>query len=172
MTYRKLFKRLLAASTLILLLVWGYSLLRQPRVVIHTPGLAFDLSINHGSLLTGIRSDAKVIAHTYSVQSANPPVRLDSRRLFGEWESARRTGETRIYPRGTPRSPGGFPIGPPTASTVRTTRDITMPLWAPWLVFIATSFIFCRWREKRSSRGKEKTLAEQAIPDRSAGNPS
>ncbi|RYD21493.1 MAG: hypothetical protein EOP88_11240 [Verrucomicrobiaceae bacterium] len=48
------------------------------------------------------------------------------------------------------------------------TYVMTVPIWFPWLIFVALAFMFCRFMERRSAAGREKKLAREHARDSDA----
>lgn len=161
MTYRRFFNYLLAASSLLLLGAWCYSLKHQPQVYACTSAHMLGFSLGNGSLTASVKSANGSLPYPRGLHFGNLEVPWDARGIFGEWRLGRTTD--------TP--PWGFrPVAPrPSAATI---HRASVPLWALWLVFITVTLVVFKRMERRSASGKERLLAEKSDSDRSTGNPS
>lgn len=157
MTYQKLFRQILTASTLVLLLVWGVSLFYRAGIR-RTP---FRFAIVHGTLESAFTRQAPETVNEDIIftETLNGGLeKLPDRGMdhpLGRWK-AKREDETILG----------------TSHPDLHVHTLHVPLWLPWLLVVAGAFFFCRLMEKRSVSGMEKKLAEGNAVDRLQGDRS
>lgn len=163
MTHRRLLFWIFIGSVVLLLAVWGSSLIRQRGVSIRGPGREHGISISRGSIIAILRTHERVTSPHHSIAFSRGPVQWRNLRSFGEWDWRRSNGSFTIRP----STPGGASPGPPVATIATVHRELKTPLWAWWLVFVSVAYMVCRWMEKRAASGKDKTLTGDVAPEKS-----
>ncbi|RYD21483.1 MAG: hypothetical protein EOP88_11190 [Verrucomicrobiaceae bacterium] len=171
MTWRKLFVRLLATSTLVLAVVWVGSQFIRPLLA-YAPVSGSHYGIYCWSGTVSIRWISDDLLTTESAAKEAPvDISVFFSRMFwkGDFSFEKHSADfmrEREYP--APYHPlGEFRvIRRPAAFHARTMLYeprcwFEFPVWLPWLVFIGSTFAFCRFMKKRAAGGREKALAEK-----------
>lgn len=154
MTYRKLFRHVFIASTLVLVVLWGVSLFHSATVR-RTP---FRFSLIHGTLESAFTRTAPMSVNDdiVFIETLNGGFEaLPDRGMahpLGRWKAARE-GEN-LLPKLSPSDPPDIIV-----------HVLHVPLWVPWLLIVSGAFFFCREMERRSESGREKKLAEGNVVD-------
>lgn len=155
MSYRKFFNWLLAASALVLLGAWRYSLGHEPQMYACTSGHMLGVSLGNGSLTASIKSANGTFPYPRGLHFGNPKTIRDARGMFGGWR-LERTTDTPAW--------GFRPAAPRLPAAV--IHRVSVPLWALWLALVTGTLVVFKRLEKQSASGKERLLAEKSAADR------
>lgn len=166
MTYRKLHHWIFLGSTLVLMVVWGFSLTAKRGISWIAPGRQLDVSISRGSLFVEQRTDDRVIPPHHSFRSLKERVQWRSLDSFGQWDWHRYRGSFGFHAAPAPGSHASPTVV--TGSTI--THRLVTPLWAWWMGFVGLAYGICRRLEKRAASAQEGTLAGDSTPDRLSGD--
>lgn len=150
MTYRRLFHILLIGSTILLAAAWWGSFTTGVGLQMNAPNPPFTISADL------VRANVRLYAATLPVPPSNWSMDIGPYPASDYPEDAEENlmGDFGWFMHST----SGIqldPLGPHATSGF-----LQVPVWAPYLLFIASAWGFCRVMERRSGRGKEKLLAE------------
>lgn len=144
MTYRRLFHILLIGSTLALAVAWWGSLRKSLFVSMDSPMPPFSAQgyLSH-STINGAVNFSQVSRWNVSLDHGPP-------HEFGPPPKSRLTGKFywSEFSWDDPSDPHDVTYG------------FGFPVWAPYLLFVASAWGFCRVMERRLVAKKEKVLAE------------
>lgn len=179
MTWSRLFRRTAATSTLVLVGMWLWSLCCKTEISYHPDSLGLSVTqacvgVRHseyhpqgtGTSFGGGKPPAKGtitpfypmgypgepswIQRNFSIHHV-PVASTPATGLLGTWkQELRREIKTFSFP----------PMGRPEDRPFWIHRTVYFPLWVPWLFFVTSALVLCRFMEKRTASGKEKELAE------------
>lgn len=154
MTWRRLFLILFTGSMVLMLAVWGLSLRYSFTVQATTPPSMTEGSLRLGRISIQIIHPVTTPFGGWEFDGGVAPSFL-GREMRNYWQVS--TEEVR---------PGSHPA---TAHTIHFTR-VMVPVWFPWLIFVAGAFTFCRIMERRALGKMERDHAEKVAAGSMNGN--